>query len=406
MAKEIVIIGCGMGSAESMTGKAQKALKSAQLIFGPERLTRALAGTQQRVKHGYQVQDLLALLRETTEEKIAVLVSGDSGFYSAASIYAKQLAEAQENYSVQICPGISSLSYLAACTAQSWGDAAIYSLHGRAQNYYRSLCSGEKFAMLGGNGFTEVLQELCDWGFGGSEVWIGEQLGSADEKIRYGTAEKLCAEKTDPLSLMLVLPKGTDKILRSFGIAEEEFVRGDVPITKSEVRAVTMSRLCVGNRDVVYDIGAGTGSVSVECSIAAAYGEVYAIEQNEKALSLIVENKRKFLCRNLNIVPGMAPEVLDSLPAPDKVFIGGSKGKMREILSLLLKKNPKVHVVINVTALETLQETLQALEQLEYTEAEISQVAVSKAIKRGRYHMMEGLNPVYVITADGRAETI
>lgn len=402
MRKDITIIGCGMGTAESMTGKAVALLQSAQLVFGPERLVKTLGNSRQRICQGYQASELMDLLRTATEERVAVLVSGDSGFYSAASIYAKQLAEVKEMYTLRICPGVSSLSYLSAKTAQAWSDAAIYSLHGRAQNYYASLCSGEKFVLLGGKGFEEVLQELCDLGFGGSEVWIGEQLGYAEEKITHGSAEQLRNTKTDPLSLMLVKPLGNGSILRQCGIADDAFVRGDVPITKSEVRAVTMSRLAVGHRDVVYDIGAGTGSISVEASIAAAYGAVFAIEQNEEALQLIEKNKEKFLCRNLQIIKGTAPEAMAELPVPDKAFIGGSKGAMREILKTLLQKNPKIHVVINVTALETLQETLNALEALEYSDPEISQIAVSRSVKRGKYHMMEGLNPVYVITADGK----
>ncbi|MBR6156402.1 MAG: precorrin-6Y C5,15-methyltransferase (decarboxylating) subunit CbiT, partial [Lachnospiraceae bacterium] len=207
---------------------------------------------------------------------------------------------------------------------------------------------------------------------------------------------------TDPLSLLLVQPKGNGKVLRSCGIADDDFIRGDVPITKSEVRAVTMSRLAVGHRDVVYDIGAGTGSVSVECSTAAAYGEVYAIEKEEKALELLQKNKTRFLCRNLQIVAGTAPEVLAELPKPDKAFIGGSGGKMKDILKCLKQKNPVIHVVINAAALETLQESIKALKEAGFTEPEISQLCVSRSVTRGRYHMMEGLNPVYVITAEGK----
>ncbi len=401
MRKEISIIGCGMGTPESLTQQAAAVLKKAQLVFGPERLVKTLAGEKQRTISGYHVTELMHLLETCREEQIAVLVSGDSGFYSAAALYAEQLAETKEIYTLRICPGISSLSYLSAKTAQPWGDAVIYSIHGRAQNYYASLCAEEKFVLLGGNGFSEVLQELARLGYGKSEVWIGEKLGSAEERIQHGTVTELLKTQTDPLSLMLVRPDGDGVRPRQFGIADDAFVRGDVPITKSEVRAVVMSRLAVGRRDVVYDIGAGTGSVSVECSIAAAYGTVFAIEQNAEALQLLEKNKERFLCRNLQIVSGMAPEALRELPAPEKAFVGGSKGKMQEILKTLLQKNPKIHAVINVTALETLQETLQALKKLEYGEPEIAQIAVSRAVTRGRYHMMEGLNPVYIITVDG-----
>ncbi|MBR1472151.1 MAG: precorrin-6y C5,15-methyltransferase (decarboxylating) subunit CbiE, partial [Lachnospiraceae bacterium] len=179
MERKITIIGCGMGTRQGMTIEAAEALDAAGAVFGPARLTEALARAGQQAAVGYRSGELLSFLETVLEERIAVLVSGDSGFYSGAAMYLQALRDRKDIH-VRICPGISSLSCLAARTGQSWEDAAIYSLHGRAQNYYASLCSGEKFVLLGGTGFSEVLGELCRSGFGSSRIWLGEQLGGAE----------------------------------------------------------------------------------------------------------------------------------------------------------------------------------------------------------------------------------
>ena len=131
-------------------------------------------------------------------------------------------------------------------------------------------------------------------------------------------------------------------------------------MTKEEVRSVSLSKLRLRRDSVVYDVGAGTGSISIECALAADQGRVYAIEWKEDAWKLVAENRKKFGAANLEIVPGRAPEVLKELPAPTHAFIGGSSGSLKAILRTLLRKNPQVRVVVNCITLETVQEVLTA----------------------------------------------
>lgn len=182
---------------------------------------------------------------------------------------------------------------------------------------------------------------------------------------------------------------------------DEWFIRGEIPMTKSEVRAVSVSRLELQTNSIVYDIGAGTGSVSVEAALKVPEGHVYAFEQKEEGCALIRANAEKAGLTNLTVVPGKAPESLAGYPAPDRVFLGGSSGNMEEILDLVTELNPAVQLVINVIALESLNQAM-AWFQKKGWEPEVVCMQVSRAAKRGPYHMMQAQNPIYILAAQGQ----
>ncbi len=181
---------------------------------------------------------------------------------------------------------------------------------------------------------------------------------------------------------------------------DEAFIRGAIPMTKSEVRAVSVSRLELKPEDILYDVGAGTGSVSVEAALLIPRGRVYAFEQKEEGCSLIQANAQRHGVKNITVVQGKAPDTWEGLPAPDCIFIGGSGGKMTEVLERAFALKPSVRVVVNVIALESLHQIMEYCRAKE-VEPEVSCIQVSRACVRGRYHMMEGQNPVYVISFGG-----
>jgi precorrin-6Y C5,15-methyltransferase (decarboxylating) len=181
---------------------------------------------------------------------------------------------------------------------------------------------------------------------------------------------------------------------------DELFIRGEVPMTKSEVRSISISKLELSKDSVLYDVGAGTGSVSIEAALSMAEGTVYAIEKKNEAIELIYKNIEKFSTSNVIVTEGEAPEALLNLPVPTHAFIGGTSGNMDSVLDLLLNKNPDIRIVINVIALESLQDVMDWLKKKQI-EAEIVHVQISKAKTAGRYHMMMGNNPVYVVSFGG-----
>ncbi|MCR5654833.1 MAG: precorrin-6A reductase [Lachnospiraceae bacterium] len=413
--KSVSIVGCGTGSAEQLTKEGLWAMEHATLVIGAKRLLDALRGSVKedaRFVAEYHAQNIAQVVSEAEEENIALLVSGDSGFYSGAASYAKELAALA---TVRILPGISSVSALCAKTGVSWEDAAIFSLHGRKQNYYKALAGGRKIILLGGEGFCDVLGQLCELGYGDLRVCIGENLGCEGERLIRGSARELKDSASEPLSVLLIDRNAQRR--RTVGLRDEDFIRNvrtdggekketdkkdkadvkTVPMTKSEVRAVCMSRLAIGEYDTVYDVGAGTGSISVEASIAACYGSVYAVERKEAAVELIKENAKKFLCKNLEVVLGKAPEALKDLPKPDAVMIGGSGGALIEIMRTVYAKNPLARIVVTAVSTETLQAAQEA-EEIFGCKAEYTQISVTRTGQVGAYHMMQAQNPVWVIT--------
>ncbi len=151
-----------------------------------------------------------------------------------------------------------------------------------------------------------------------------------------------------------------------------------------------------------WDVGAGTGSVSIEMALLARKGRVYAIEKSENALSLLAENRRSFHVSNLEIVPGRAPEACRELPAPTHVFIGGSTGSLREIVALVLEKNPNARLVLTAITLESVAEMDQLIKEFHFTDTDVTCLNVSCARELGSYHLMTAQNPVYLFTLQRR----
>ena len=170
-------------------------------------------------------------------------------------------------------------------------------------------------------------------------------------------------------------------------------------MTKQEVRAAALAKLAVRPEDVLWDVGAGTGSVSVEMALAAWKGKVFAVECSGEACGLIRANREKFRAWNLQIVEGRAPEALEALPPPDAVFIGGTKGEMEEILSSVLEKNAKARICISAIAVETLSAALASLEK-RGIEAQVTQIAVSRSRPAGKLHLLTANNPIFLITGN------
>ena len=192
---------------------------------------------------------------------------------------------------------------------------------------------------------------------------VGENLSYENEKIFAKPASELTEYKGDPLSVICAVNENAGTRLETHGIRDEEFIRGKAPMTKEEVRTVSLSKLRLTADSVCYDVGAGTGSLSIEMALRAHQGQVWAIEKKEDAVELIHRNKLKFAADNLEIVEGLAPEALKDLPAPTHAFIGGSSGNLKEIVKLLLEKNPQVRIVINCITLETVSEALETAKE-------------------------------------------
>ncbi len=394
--KRVTIVGIGMGP-DTVTQEGLEAIQKADILLGAPRMLHAFSYLGKKSYPEYTPKGVCHIVDTSEAALFAVLVSGDTGFFSAA----EDLCMALANCEVSLIPGISSLNYFFAKLKRPWQDAALLSCHGRSTNLVDMVRRNRlTFALTGGN-LIELAQTLADAGFGGLAAHVGENLSMETERLLTCPVAEIQALGADALCVLLIENPNCDSRVR-LGIPDEEFIRGNVPMTKAEVRAVSLSKLGLSPNSVCCDIGAGTGSVAVEMALAAYRGHVYAVEQNEAATALIRQNCRKFHLSNVTAIPRGAPEALDNLPTLDAAFIGGSSGHLKGIVSALIKNNPSMRIVINAIALETLHAALEALD-VHGIPAEVVQLGISKAESAGRLHMMKAQNPIFVISGGNYA---
>ena len=388
---KLTIIGAGCGG-ETLTREAARAIREAELGLGSPRLL-ADVETAGEKREAVFTADILRILRSCGRERVCVLFSGDSGFYSGARLLLPEL----KGEDVRVLPGISSVQALAARLGRPWQDWRLASAHGQDCELPALLRGGRPlFLLTGGKHSARTLcTEITALGLGGLPVAVGEALYTEEERIVQGTAQELAERDFAPLSVLLVEP-APQPPRRVPGLPDAAFERLEgVPMTKQEVRACILAKLAVGPEDTCWDIGAGTGSVSVELALQA--GEVWAVEREGEALRLAERNRTRLNAWNLRLVHGEAPEALKDFPTPDAVFIGGSGGRLGEILDAVHAANPGARVCVSAIALETLEQAVRCLESLGY-ETDITQLSVSRARKAGGLHLMLAQNPVYLIT--------
>ncbi len=400
---EVILAGMGMGSHGTMTVEAAEACREADAVLGADRMLEYPRSLGKPVFASYKNDELKAYIDSHPEyRKVVILLSGDIGFYSGA----KKLLRCLEGYPVKTMPGISSVVYFCGRLGISWEDVKLLSLHGKEGNMVGAVARNRKvFALTGGtDGVSRICRQFVEYGLSHVTVYVGERLSYPDERITQGSPAELAEQTFDSLCVVLVENPEAGSLPVTHGLDDELFIRGKVPMTKGEVRSVSLSRLRLKQDSVVYDVGAGTGSVSIEMALQAWEGMVYAIEKNPEAVALIGENQKKFRASNIQVVEGLAPEAMEDLPAPTHAFIGGSSGNLKEIMELLLRKNPACRIVINAIALESVAETLNCLKALPVTDVDISSVTAARSKALGRYHMMMGQNPVYIISCTGGSD--
>lgn len=395
--KEINIIGMGM-SEKTLTAEALELIIEADILIGAKRLINEFSHMNKPSFNAYLSNDILEIIEKTDAEKIAILVSGDVGFYSAA----EKLVDVLNDYGPNLVSGISSVSYFFAKCSLPWKDANLISCHGIDTNIVSSVRRNRYTFALTGKNIPELQKELVKYGFSDLKVWIGENLGSDDESIQESKISDLDGMEFSSLTVLIIENPDFDSRIRT-GIPDEEFIRGKVPMTKSEVRAVCLSKLSLSPTDIAYDIGCGTGSVTIEMAFSAYEGKVYAFDKNEDAIALLEQNCQKFHLDNVDGICGLAPECLKDLPVPDVAFIGGSSGNMDEIVSYLHGINDKMRFVITAVTLENAMAGLDSLKNVGIS-GDIVQVAVSKGKQIGDLHMLMAQNPIFIISGSGARE--
>ncbi len=409
---EISLVGIGMGNAQTLTMAAHTAIREANVILGAKRMVSPYKNIGKEVEEIYLSKDIIPYVDDIYQnhqtKKIVVLFSGDSGMYSgAARLYAalnEWAADKAENVKIHIYPGISSISYFASKLAENYSDAAIESWHGKGGDeaypghLVEQIKTHEKvFVLLSEAKDVKQLGLLLKaYGLCESQIAVGYQLSYPEENVHYFTVEEcISAELPEGLYLARIINPNPEKQLFC-AISDDEYTRAKVPMTKQEIRHLSVAALNLTRNAVVYDIGAGTGSVAIEIAKQDASIRVYAIEKKADAVELIRENADKFACGNLEVVEGLAPEALSDLPNPTHAFIGGSSGNLKEIVALLVEMNPKIRIVMNAVTIETVGEISEVLKNYGGADASLVQIQASRNRQAGNYTLMEAMNPVYI----------
>ena len=395
---QVTLAALGGGTPETMTAGCTAALEQAGCVIGARRLLEQLPRgcTENRIAAINPEAILDEILRQNTD--CAVVYSGDTGFYSGARGLLPLLEKA--GIPARVLPGVSSVQLLSARLGRPWQDWNLVSAHGTECGVLAAVSAGRPAFFLTGGvlGPAEICRRLTEAGLGTLPVVIGERLSYPDEAVTAGTAQELAAGTYAPLSVLLAEAAPREK-RRCPGFPDNAFLRGDVPMTKQEVRAAALAKLAAEPADTLWDVGAGTGSVSVELALAAPEGQTFAVECKPEACGLIRANREKFSAWNLQLIAGRAPDALRELPPPDGVFIGGTQGGMAEIVDIILQKNANARICVTAIALETLSAAVAALTEHGLS-VHVTQIAVSRSKPAGKLHLLTANNPIFLITGN------
>ncbi len=411
--RAVTLVGIGDDGCVGLTSRAMNAVMAAQVLVGGERhlaFFPEFGGERIVLKGGIAaVLDRVAELSE--DRNVCILASGDPLFFGVGSLVIRKVGADH----VEVIPQPSSMQLAFARVGLPWDDATFMSLHGRPiEGLLTRLRRQRKAAILTDESNTpaRVAAWMLEHGETAWQTWVCENVGGPDERVRALSVVELAASHdVGPLNLLLLARSDSGwRPPPAIPFLHEDAFARRIPkkglITKREVRLLSLAALAIRPDGVVWDVGAGSGSVSIEAALLAPEGRVYAIEVDPEGAEICRENLRTHGVDNVRVVEGGAPEVLSGLETPDAVFVGGSKGSMREIIDVALERlRPGGRLVINAITLENAAESYQAIRERELI-PEVTLLQVSRAEPLAHYLRYEALNPIQVlaVTKPGGAE--
>lgn len=401
----VTIVGMGMGSSGCRLLMAEEALHAADAVFGASRLLEGLKDIPEVRKYAmYRAEEIIPVLERECFNRVVILYSGDTGFYSGARKMLRALKEWKPDLQVEMFPGISSFSYLAAKLGESYEDAALFSLHGKNSEADFGALVGEVrhhskvFALLSGpDDVPEIAKRLLAAGIEGS-ISVGTDLSGEGEQIDTYSLSEAESFRREGISTVLIRNSVPEKRVLLPVKRDTEFLRDRIPMTRECIRHESILRLELREGDVLYDIGGGTGSVAIEAAALSSSLKVYTIERKPEAAALIRENLKNTGTENVTVIEGEAPAALSGLPKPDAVFIGGSGGNLREILETLTAMGTGTRYVINAVSMETIGEIRELLKDYPAKDERTVMISVSDVREVGSHHLLQAQNPVWIFS--------
>jgi precorrin-6Y C5,15-methyltransferase (decarboxylating) len=389
---KVVVVGIGDNGPDSLGREALRAVEGAQVLMGGARHLGFFAShPAEKLPIRDNLKEVVARLQSETR-RVVVLASGDPLFYGIAGYLSNKIGRDR----LEVLPNISSMQLAFARIKESWQDAVLVSCHAKPIEEAIDLVRDAKKVAL----FTDdentparIAKELQKAGIGGFRAYVCENLGGEGERVSEADLPDLAGMTFGPLNVLVLIRKAEPGTLSrkdwTFGIPEEAFFQRQPLkglITKTEVRVISLAKMRVRPGNVVWDVGAGSGSVSIEAALLGA--KVWAVEKNKEDCDIIRKNVEKFGAKEVTVVHGVAPAALAGLPAPDAVFVGGSGGEMAEIVKLSQERlKPGGRLVLNVATIENLVNL-----------GEVTLVQVSRSRPILDLTRFEAQNPVFVIS--------
>lgn len=415
------IIGVLDNGVQGLTADTLNIIQSANLVIGAGRtlklFTAQIANAEQKDLTGH-LKDVPVWITDAlhANQQVVVLATGDPLCHGIASYLYKKLSSDQ----LQIIPNVSSVQLAFAQIGLSWQDAKIVSVHskdagewtkaaGPDHGFYallQALFNHDKLAILTGPENTPdriakmlLIENIADQ----FEISVAENLLCADEKLLHGESVEFIADQSfngnDIVILNRKQPRQTNI---SFGLQDSDFHQRKPDkglITKREVRAVSLARMQLKPDSIVWDIGAGSGSVGLEAARLCHQGYVYAIEKNIADFEIATKNADQLGIYNYHLINNKAPIGLDNWPNPDAIFVGGTGGELAELIKLCLKRlNTGGWLVMNFVTIENMATAIESLKTLD-ANWDMTQLQASRSQPILHMHRMQAENPVWVVSA-------
>ncbi len=412
---KITIVGIGDDGLSGLTESARRTILNADLVLGADATLRLLADVQgKKIALDPEMTAALRQVREALSARNPVLVNyGDPLFYGVARYLCDRLGKDQ----FEVVPHVSSMQLAFARVKESWEDAYLTSLAGRPiETVIDRIRTAEKVGLFSSDSTppARLAQTLLDHGIDYFRAYVCENLGQPDERVTQAELADLAEMDFDPLNVLILVrkPNRPDRAARVgryrlFGNPDDVFAQSQPKrelITQAEVRSIALAQLDIRPTSIVWDIGAGSGSVSIEAAQLASQGTVYAIEPDPGDLALIASNAESFGVPNVLSVPGRAPEALSGLPDPDAIFIGGTGRQVEPVLKAAYDRLlPGGRLALNVATIDSLAAAHKTLKELA-GEVLIWNVAISRGIEQMDRVRFQAVNPTFLLAVAKGAE--
>ena len=404
---KVYVIGVTPSGVSGLSPETAQLLHKADIVLGGKRLLDLFPSIKGRkVILGNDLAGITKIIKNSLgKELMVVLASGDPGFYGIAGYLSETLGKDK----LEVIPNVSSMQLAFARIRESWDDAVLVSAHGRGVDpVIKTARFADKIGIFTDreNTPSAIAGALITNGISGFRAYVCQDIGTPEEKIINAGLPDMVKMDFSPLNVLVLIRDSETCATETFsiapGIPDSHFCQRrprEGLITKQEVRAISLSKLRLTDNDVLWDIGAGTGAVSIEASFFIRNGRIYAIEKNKADIEIINRNIARFQPANVDVIQSFAPHGLEELPSPDAVFIGGSGGRMAEIIEFVSRRlKADGRIVINTISFENLRIATDALAAAGII-CEISLVNVSRSTGILELTRLEALNPVFVISA-------